>query len=77
MARLLAVATMRVRCRADEVRDAPHGPLLSELDVVGVGWCATADQTRLSSHEFKMFAVTLSHWLADDNHRLSAWFVPH
>ena len=56
---------------------APHGPLLSELDVVGVGWCATADQTRLSSHEFKMLAVTLSHWLADDNHRLSAWFVPH
>src|SRR5216684_5640178 len=56
---------------------ASHGPLLCELNVVSVGWCATADQTRLCSHEFKMFAITLSHWLADDNHRLRAWFASH
>src|SRR5665811_1776056 len=54
---------------------APHGPLLCELNVVSVGWCATADQARLPSHEFEMFAITLSHRLADDNHRLDAWFA--
>ena len=55
---------------------ASHGPLLCELNVVSVGWRAAADETRLRSHEFKMFAITLAHRLADDNHRLSAWFVP-
>src|SRR4029079_13935268 len=54
---------------------ASHGPLLCEFNVVSIGWCAAAAQTGLRSHEFQMLAVTLAHWLADDNHRLSARFV--
>ena len=56
---------------------ASHGPLLCEFNVVSIGWRAPADETRLRSHEFQMVAITLSHWLADDNHRLSAWLVSH
>jgi hypothetical protein len=54
---------------------ASHRPLLCEFNVVSVGWCAAADETILSSHEFQMLAITLSPGLAHDNHRLSTWFV--
>ena len=55
----------------------PHGPLLRELNVVGIGWCSTAEETGLCGHEFQMFAVTLPHGLADDNDRLQRLVRPH
>ena len=55
---------------------ASQGPLLGELDVVGVRRCATAGEAALRSDKPEVIAVTLPHRLCDDNHPLSAGFVP-
>ena len=44
----------------------PHRPLLCKLDVVGIRRGSAADETGLRGHKLKMFAIALTHRLADE-----------
>ena len=50
----------------------PHRPLLGKLDVVGIRRGSAADETGLRGHELQVFAIALTHRLADDGDRLFA-----
>ena len=54
----------------------PHRALLGKLDVVGIRRCSAADQTGLRGHELEMFAIALTHRLADDGDGLFAGIDP-
>jgi hypothetical protein len=48
----------------------PHRPLLCKLDVVGICWGSSADQTRLGGYKSQMVAVALAHRFAGRNDAL-------
>jgi hypothetical protein len=45
----------------------PHGPLLRELDVVGIGRGAAADKAWLSRHKPQMVAIAFAYGFANDS----------
>src|SRR4029077_17198116 len=50
----------------------PHRPLLSELDVMGIGRRAPADEALLGGHKSEVIAIALTYGFADDVDRLLA-----
>jgi len=44
----------------------PHPPRFGKLNVMGIRWYSAAEETGLRGHKLQMFAVALTHWLANE-----------